>query len=85
MPKHNYEKLVNSSFHKVTPETFDGMPSKAPMKHYPAFSLNLSDIPIAKKWKVGEMYELKLKVKQTRLEESQNRQRVEFEVHQVAV
>lgn len=85
MSQHNYENLAGKGFRKVHPEKFGAESPSKSIEHFPRFSLDLKDIPEARKWKVGETYELKIKVKQTRLEEHMNKARVEFEVHQVAV
>ena len=59
--------------------------AEGPKESWPSFSVDLKDIPEARKWEVGKLYGLKVQVKQTRLEVSEQMQRVEFEIRKIAV
>lgn len=54
-------------------------------KIYPQLTLSFTDLPEAKDWEVGEIYEIEMTVKQVRTNEDENGGTVTFEIRKVAI
>ena len=80
-----YKDIYEKTLRKVTPETFGAMKMESPKvhKYYPSFTVPMSDIPEAKKWKVGSSYKLVVEVVQTAVRMDENRQDITFEVKKI--
>ena len=51
---------------KVVPEKMEGMAEISPMKaHYPSIYLDNTTLPEGKKWEVGKVYDIKLRLRMT--------------------
>lgn len=49
-------------------------------KIYPTFRIDLDHLPEAEDWKVGDMYEIKMRVKQIGISKSRFQNEAEFEI-----
>jgi hypothetical protein len=72
---------------KITPRTEEYMingtkPAKA-KPVYPTIRLDLSHIPEAKSWKLGNMYNIELGLKLVGLSQSRYDSSSEFEIHEI--
>ena len=74
-----------SELHKVKGETFGAETSDKKHTYFPSFSVELSEIPEAKNWEVGETYQVCLEVMQKSLRIDEKKEEVTFEIHKIGV
>lgn len=67
---------------KMSGDTLEAMPAKMEKKPiYPTIRIDLTHLPEAKKWKVGDMYDMKLHLKMVGLSQSRFQNESEYEIH----
>ena len=72
-------QTLKDRYRKVSPEK-NLIMAEPKRDYYPSVHLPLAVIPEAKKWKVGETYEISLKVKQTGVSENEHGGNVSFDI-----
>lgn len=73
---------------KIVPKSDKSMmdtPIKSSMEKdiYPSFRLELTHLPEAKKWKIGQEYEISMKVKMVGISQSRFQNDAEFEIKEI--
>ena len=70
-------------FREVKPKEIDGMIKEhhaSKKKVYPKISLDLTNLPEAKKWSIGTTYHIALKLKQTGIRQDEYDNSAQFEI-----
>ena len=72
---------------KIKPKKSEGMMATSKKESsqpiWPSFRIELTHLPEAKKWEIGEEYEIGLKVKMTGLSISRYQNDAEFEIKEI--
>ena len=77
---------VYSRLRKIKPISYkEEMPMDENKERYPHLNLSLTDLPEAKKWEIGETYEVVLHLKQTSLNARGDKGDVGFDIVKIAV
>lgn len=64
----SYATLRSMKLTEIKPKNhLDREISQNKMAHYPNFNIDLSSMPEAKKWEVGKIYMIQMKVRQTNM------------------
>lgn len=79
------EKNDTAKMRDVTPEMYGMMAShkSEPEKYYPGFSVQIKDIPEAKKWEIGKSYTIEAEVVMTNLNLNKNKEMAGFELRKI--
>jgi hypothetical protein len=73
---------------KLKGETFNHMIEKSDSvdkRYLPSFNITGNDLPEIKDWKVGKMYEMKIKVRMKSLNSREEKTSAEFEIDSLEV